>query len=96
MLLFLVHKQASAHLNFGPLCTYLSISYLDRFLSAYELPVSKQHYQIAFLGANPIHILSSIALNPIADYYHPLFINLAEEQSLDNAIAGRGMLISCC
>ncbi|KAF3445996.1 hypothetical protein FNV43_RR11174 [Rhamnella rubrinervis] len=33
--------KATAHLNFGPLCTYLSISYLDRFLSAYELPKSK-------------------------------------------------------
>ncbi|XP_057489860.1 cyclin-D4-1-like isoform X2 [Actinidia eriantha] len=27
-----------AHFNFGPLCTYLSISYLDRFLSVHELP----------------------------------------------------------
>lgn len=29
-----VHSQFS----FGPLCAYLSINYLDRFLSAYELP----------------------------------------------------------
>ncbi|CAI9116183.1 OLC1v1017267C1 [Oldenlandia corymbosa var. corymbosa] len=29
-----VHSQC----NFGPLCLYLSINYLDRFLSAYEIP----------------------------------------------------------
>ncbi|XP_052728601.1 cyclin-D4-1-like [Vigna angularis] len=26
------------HFGFGPLCAYLSINYLDRFLSVYELP----------------------------------------------------------
>nr|GMD93967.1 cyclin-D4-2-like isoform X2 [Ipomoea batatas] len=31
---FMVH----AHFNFGPLCAYLAVNYLDRFLSAYELP----------------------------------------------------------
>ncbi|KAJ8504353.1 hypothetical protein OPV22_005239 [Ensete ventricosum] len=36
-LLFLVH----AHCNFGPLSAYLSVNYLDRFLSAYELPQGK-------------------------------------------------------
>ncbi|PQM38648.1 cyclin-D2-1-like [Prunus yedoensis var. nudiflora] len=30
--------KANAHFSFGPLCQYLSINYLDRFLSAYELP----------------------------------------------------------
>lgn len=30
--------KVHAHFNFGPLCLYFSISYLDRFLSAYELP----------------------------------------------------------
>ncbi|KAK8482057.1 hypothetical protein V6N13_056940 [Hibiscus sabdariffa] len=30
-----------AHFGFGPLCEYLSINYLDRFLSAYELPKGK-------------------------------------------------------
>lgn len=33
-------QQANAHFSFGPLCSYLSVNYLDRFLSAYELPVS--------------------------------------------------------
>lgn len=31
-------SQANARLSFGPLCSYLSINYLDRFLAAYELP----------------------------------------------------------
>ncbi|KAG6644414.1 cyclin-D3-1-like [Carya illinoinensis] len=35
--IFKVH----AHFGFGPLCAYLSINYLDRFLSAYEFPQSK-------------------------------------------------------
>ncbi|OWM71312.1 cyclin-D4-2-like [Punica granatum] len=35
--MFKVHS----HYNFGPLCTYLSVNYLDRFLSAYELPKGK-------------------------------------------------------
>ncbi|KAE9615220.1 hypothetical protein Lal_00048267 [Lupinus albus] len=31
-------QKAGSHFGFGPLCEYLSINYLDRFLSAYELP----------------------------------------------------------
>ncbi|XP_027356399.1 cyclin-D4-2-like [Abrus precatorius] len=31
-------QKVRAHFGFGPLCAYLSINYLDRFLSAYELP----------------------------------------------------------
>lgn len=34
-------SKVHAHFNFGPLCAYLSINYLDRFLSAYELPKGK-------------------------------------------------------
>ncbi|KAJ6919784.1 cyclin-D3-1-like [Populus alba x Populus x berolinensis] len=30
--------KVHAHFGFGPLCAYLSVNYLDRFLSAYELP----------------------------------------------------------
>ncbi|KAF2291611.1 hypothetical protein GH714_026159 [Hevea brasiliensis] len=33
--------KVHAHFGFGPLCAYLSINYLDRFLSAYELPKGK-------------------------------------------------------
>ncbi|XP_058096994.1 cyclin-D3-1-like isoform X2 [Magnolia sinica] len=31
-------RKVHAHYSFGPLSAYLSINYLDRFLSAYELP----------------------------------------------------------
>ncbi|KAL6179376.1 hypothetical protein ACLB2K_050891 [Fragaria x ananassa] len=34
-------RKANAHFSFGPLCQYLSVSYLDRFLSAYETPNGK-------------------------------------------------------
>ncbi|CAD5177057.1 unnamed protein product [Musa acuminata subsp. malaccensis] len=33
--------QVHAHYNFGPLTAYVSVNYLDRFLSAYELPQGK-------------------------------------------------------
>ena len=33
---------AHDHFNFGPLSAYLSINYLDRFLSVYELPTGKE------------------------------------------------------
>uniref|UniRef100_A0A803MEG2 B-like cyclin n=1 Tax=Chenopodium quinoa TaxID=63459 RepID=A0A803MEG2_CHEQI len=33
--------MVQSHYNFGPLCVYLSVNYLDRFLSAYELPKGK-------------------------------------------------------
>ncbi|PIA56289.1 hypothetical protein AQUCO_00700551v1 [Aquilegia coerulea] len=34
-------SKVHAHYSFGPLSAYLSINYLDRFLSAYELPKGK-------------------------------------------------------
>ncbi|KAL7596281.1 hypothetical protein Lser_V15G31012 [Lactuca serriola] len=34
-------KKVHAHFNFGPLCAYLSINYLDRFLAVYEFPKDK-------------------------------------------------------
>ncbi|CAH9129904.1 unnamed protein product [Cuscuta epithymum] len=33
--------KVHSHFNFGPLCAYLAVSYLDRFLSAYDFPESK-------------------------------------------------------
>ncbi|KAG0469669.1 hypothetical protein HPP92_016369 [Vanilla planifolia] len=33
--------KVHAHYNFGPLCAYLSVNYLDRFLSSYDLPKGK-------------------------------------------------------
>lgn len=32
--------QVHSQFNFGPMCAYLAANYLDRFLSAYDLPVS--------------------------------------------------------
>ncbi|XP_038886634.1 cyclin-D4-1-like [Benincasa hispida] len=34
-------QKVSAHFSFGSLCTYLAVNYLDRFLSAYDLPKGK-------------------------------------------------------
>ncbi|KAJ8762629.1 hypothetical protein K2173_008068 [Erythroxylum novogranatense] len=34
-------EKVHAYFGFGPLCLYLSINYLDRFLSEYELPKGK-------------------------------------------------------
>ncbi|KAI9097567.1 hypothetical protein K1719_025338 [Acacia pycnantha] len=34
-------EKVREHFGFGPLCEYLSINYLDRFLSSYELPKGK-------------------------------------------------------
>jgi len=31
-------QKVQAHFGFGPLCVYLSINYMDRFLSAYQFP----------------------------------------------------------
>ncbi|KAL2892892.1 Cyclin-D2-1 [Bienertia sinuspersici] len=39
--LIMCYEQVQSHYNFGPLCVYLSVNYLDRFLSAYELPKGK-------------------------------------------------------
>ncbi|KAI7754523.1 hypothetical protein M8C21_028893 [Ambrosia artemisiifolia] len=33
--------KVHAHFKFGPLCAYLSINYLDRFLAAYDFPKDK-------------------------------------------------------
>uniref|UniRef100_A0A7N0UKQ4 Uncharacterized protein n=1 Tax=Kalanchoe fedtschenkoi TaxID=63787 RepID=A0A7N0UKQ4_KALFE len=37
-LIRLLTEQVHAHYEFGPLSLYLSVNYLDRFLSAYEFP----------------------------------------------------------
>ncbi|KAI3672549.1 hypothetical protein L6452_38639 [Arctium lappa] len=34
-------RKVHAHFNFGPLCAYISINYLDRFLAVYEFPKDK-------------------------------------------------------
>ncbi|KAI3732919.1 hypothetical protein L1987_64131 [Smallanthus sonchifolius] len=50
--LFLVARQEAvnwfskvhAQFNFGPLCAYLSVNYLDRFLAIYELPAGGSRF----------------------------------------------------
>ncbi|KAI3825938.1 hypothetical protein L1987_07698 [Smallanthus sonchifolius] len=37
-------RKVHAHFNFGPLCAYLSINYLDRFFAAYEFPVCESRF----------------------------------------------------
>ncbi|XP_074369858.1 cyclin-D4-1-like [Apium graveolens] len=34
-------EKVHSYFNFGPQCAYLSVNYLDRFISAYELPAGK-------------------------------------------------------
>ncbi|KAJ0751576.1 putative cyclin domain-containing protein [Helianthus annuus] len=34
-------RKVHAHFSFGPLCAYLSINYLDRFLDVYDFPKDK-------------------------------------------------------
>ncbi|KAL0908620.1 hypothetical protein M5K25_023124 [Dendrobium thyrsiflorum] len=41
ILSFFFPIRAHAYYNFGPLSAYLSVNYLDRFLSSYELPKGK-------------------------------------------------------
>ncbi|XP_074337508.1 cyclin-D4-1-like [Apium graveolens] len=35
-------KKARSHFSFGPICVYLSVNYLDRFLSPYESSTGKE------------------------------------------------------
>ncbi|XP_059287163.1 cyclin-D3-1-like [Lycium ferocissimum] len=44
--------KVHSHFNFGPLCLYLSVNYLDRFLSAYELPKGKAWMIVLFAVAS--------------------------------------------
>ncbi|KAK4352341.1 hypothetical protein RND71_027859 [Anisodus tanguticus] len=41
--------KVHSHFNFGPMCAYLAVNYLDRFLSAYDLPKGKK-WMMQLLG----------------------------------------------
>ncbi|XP_059279661.1 cyclin-D2-1-like [Lycium ferocissimum] len=41
--------KVHSNFNFGPMCAYLAVSYLDRFLSAYDLPKGKE-WMMQLLG----------------------------------------------
>ncbi|XP_020235191.1 cyclin-D4-2 [Cajanus cajan] len=43
-------EKVREHFSFGPLCAYLSINYLDRFLSEYELPKKGWTMQLLAVG----------------------------------------------
>ncbi|KAF2299768.1 hypothetical protein GH714_003251 [Hevea brasiliensis] len=55
--------KVHAHFGFGPLCAYLSINYLDRFLSAYELPVgeSKIVFEARTIQRMELLVLSTLS-----------------------------------
>lgn len=50
-----VHSQ----LNFGPMCAYLAVNYLDRFLSAYDLPKEKA-WMMQLLGVACLSIAAKM------------------------------------
>ncbi|KAF8377345.1 hypothetical protein HHK36_030722 [Tetracentron sinense] len=51
--------KVHAHYSFGPLSVYLSINYLDRFLSAYEMPRSKA-WMMQLLGVACLSIAAKM------------------------------------
>ncbi|KAL9270758.1 Cyclin-D4-1-like protein [Drosera capensis] len=53
--IFKVH----CHFNFGPQCACLSVNYLDRFLSAYELPKGKA-WMMQLLGVTCVSLAAKV------------------------------------
>ncbi|PHU20447.1 hypothetical protein BC332_11598 [Capsicum chinense] len=51
--------KAHSHFNFGPMCAYLAVNYLDRFLSAYELPEGKA-WMMQLLGVACLSIAAKM------------------------------------
>lgn len=76
----------SAHFSFGPLSTYLAVNYLDRFLSAYDLPVRT----IAALRFSVIRRSIRYNMGCLIG-----LVPFAEGEGLDNAVAGCGMYVPC-
>lgn len=52
-------EKVQSHYNFGPLCVYLSVNYLDRFLSAYELPKGKA-WMMQLLGVACLSLAAKV------------------------------------
>ncbi|KAL4566062.1 hypothetical protein LXL04_030172 [Taraxacum kok-saghyz] len=63
-------KKAHAHFNFGPLCAYLSINYLDRFLAVYEFPNDKA-WMMQLLAVTCLSLASKMEENEV-----PLILDL--------------------
>ncbi|CAN4122366.1 unnamed protein product [Withania somnifera] len=51
--------KVHSHFNFGPMCAYLAVNYLDRFLSAYELPKGKA-WMMQLLGVACLSIAAKM------------------------------------
>lgn len=49
--------KVHAQFNFGPLCAYLSVNYLDRFLAVYEFPVSLLFIFIMVYDSTPSYLI---------------------------------------
>ncbi|XP_057468777.1 cyclin-D3-1-like [Actinidia eriantha] len=71
-----------AHFNFGPLCKYLSISYLDRFLSVHELSKGKA-WMMQLLA---VSCLSLAAKMEETDVHLPLDLQVGECKFVFEAI----------
>lgn len=51
--------KVHSHFNFGPMCAYLAVNYLDRFLSAYDLPKDKA-WMMQLLGVACLSIAAKM------------------------------------
>ncbi|GJU88686.1 cyclin, C-terminal domain-containing protein, partial [Tanacetum coccineum] len=56
--------KVHAHYNFGPLCAYLSINYLDRFLAVYEFPKDKE-WMMQLLAVACLSLASKMEENEV-------------------------------
>ncbi|PWA85871.1 Cyclin, C-terminal domain-containing protein [Artemisia annua] len=56
--------KVHAHFNFGPLCAYLSINYLDRFLAVYEFPKDKE-WMMQLLAVACLSLASKMEENEV-------------------------------
>ncbi|EEF48597.1 cyclin-D4-1 [Ricinus communis] len=67
--------KVHAHFGFGPLSAYLSINYLDRFLSAYELPKGKD-WMMQLLAVACLSIAAKMEETEV-----PIFLDLQVGES---------------
>ncbi|KAJ8551148.1 hypothetical protein K7X08_000518 [Anisodus acutangulus] len=51
--------KVHSHFNFGPVCAYLAVNYLDRFLSAYDLPKGKE-WMMQLLGVTCLSLAAKM------------------------------------
>ncbi|XP_028757347.1 cyclin-D4-1-like isoform X1 [Neltuma alba] len=68
-------EKVRAHFRFGPLCAYLSINYMDRFLSLYELPKGKS-WSMQLLAVACLSLAAKLEENEV-----PLCVDLQVAES---------------